>query len=317
MPEENKNSAEALKADDLCERRGLFGSELKAIRSERGLSVAEVAEKTRINSEFIVALESGNFELLPGRLFGRGFVAALVKHYSADKPSFVVTYDQLWTHDGIQQAISDSTKVRLHEKNNESVFSRWSARPNFRPGRLAVFILILIGFAGATYVGYKKGRQYFARVENDQANINVVPVHLDSKSEVDESASAHEVISAATQEKPAAATREESEDSPKAAGATPEAKKKDAAGMPGKQVLTITVIEPVKMKIESDEGKPAIKDFTEGVYSFNFESTADLLIYDAAAVRITFNGNPLGALGTKGRVRRIGFRSDAPNQKSF
>lgn len=319
MSDEKEKCSSAVKIDDLCERRSLFGSELKSLRSGRGLTIAEVAEKTRINPEFIEALESGKFEILPGRVFGRGFVSALMKHYSAVSIALVTAYDQLWTDDGIQNAISDSTKERLHEKSSESRFGRMTKGSRFRPVHIVITAIIFLVLAGGVLVGYKKGRHYFSRVMNKQAEITVVPVHLESKSDPESSSlSVLPSDQPATEEAvPAAGLPDQAVESSKVEEATPEAKKISAAGMPGKQVLTITVIDPVKVKIESDKGKPEIKDFAAGVYSFNFESTADLLIYDAAAVRISFNGNPLGPLGTKGRVRRIGFRSDGPVQKSF
>ncbi len=83
-------------AADLCERRVLFGVDLKTLRETQNLSTQEVAEKTRINIEYIEAMEKGDLERLPGRVFGRGFVAALLNNYSTEKGDYIDRYDALW-----------------------------------------------------------------------------------------------------------------------------------------------------------------------------------------------------------------------------
>lgn len=294
-------------AADLCERRVLFGVDLKTLRETQNLSTQEVAEKTRINIEYIEAMEKGDLERLPGRVFGRGFVAALLKNYSTAKGDYIDRYDALWENDGIHRSISDSTKRRLGSNSSQSVATYFSSKKGFRPLPVVLGLCLLVGLAGAVYLVSKKGGAYFSRFISSQ-----------KASETTSAVSAKEVTPPAVKKTedvsvaalPSAATVADEQEQPKETVT-------NHIVINGQQRLSITVLEPVKIKFESDNGKPVIKDFVEGTYDYSFETSADLLIYDAAAVKISFNGNPLGSLGNKGRIRRIGFRADAPDQKSF
>jgi hypothetical protein len=67
-----------------------------------------------------------------------------------------------------------------------------------------------------------------------------------------------------------------------------------------------------------DNGTWDTKNLDVGTYKYEFVDTAELLVFDASAVDIRFNGKSLGNLGTKGRVRRLSFaarRSDAEVSK--
>ncbi|HEY5593904.1 MAG TPA: RodZ domain-containing protein [Nitrospiria bacterium] len=51
-----------------------IGEYLKRIRAERGLSIQQVADKTRISPIYIQALEENRLDKFPGEVFARGFV---------------------------------------------------------------------------------------------------------------------------------------------------------------------------------------------------------------------------------------------------
>jgi len=75
----------------------------------------------------------------------------------------------------------------------------------------------------------------------------------------------------------------------------------------GEQVLELKVRETVKIRMAIDSTSPETNELKPDNYRFNFLSRAELLIFDAGAVEIAFNGRTLGALGGSGRVRRLTF----------
>jgi cytoskeletal protein RodZ len=301
-----ENTTTTVITADLCERRGLFGVDLKKMRESQNLTLQEVADKTRINIGYIESLEKGDFEHLPGRVFGRGFVAALLKHYSSAQSDFIVRYDDLWENDGIHNSISDSTKRRLGNNSSKSVTSYFSTKKGLRPLPVVIGFCLLIGLAGAAYVVSKKGGTYFSRFKSSEKSSQTSELKQKDAAPV----AATNAAEASVVVSPSVEKVENTEKAPKEA-------LKNRIVINGQQRLSITVLEPVKIKFESDSGKPVVKDFVEGTYDYSFETSADLLIYDAAAVKISFNGNQLGSLGNKGRIRRIGFRADGPESKSF
>jgi len=76
---------------------------------------------------------------------------------------------------------------------------------------------------------------------------------------------------------------------------------------PERQKLDVNVQASVKLRINLDGGAWDSKQLEPGSYTFEFDKTAQILVFDAAAVDVKFNGKPLGALGAKGRVRRLSF----------
>lgn len=283
MSRDDENQASDAKCLDLCERRRIFGSHLKTLREAKGLSVADVTEKTRISGEFVDSLETGSFENLPGRLFGRGYVAALLKIYDESSEAMLADFDQLWTNDGIRPSISDATKQRLAGKPGYPALVRERSAVVRKCVSLLVLVGVIVLVVGAAYFGYSKGKAHLSRFLKQGKN----------------------------------SAEEKSVEPSVDTGDGEMAVQHFVSKGDGDQILTVTVLEPVKIKTESDDEKAVLKDYEVGTYRFNFQESMDLLVYDAAAVSINFNGNQLGTLGTKGRVRRVGFRAKGPGQTAL
>jgi cytoskeletal protein RodZ len=74
------------------ERGMSFGEELRRERELRQISLREVAEATKINLRYLEALETNEFEHLPGGVFNRGFVRAYAQHIGVDPDAMVNAY---------------------------------------------------------------------------------------------------------------------------------------------------------------------------------------------------------------------------------
>lgn len=61
------------------------GEFFKQVREAKGLTLEEVASKTRIHPEFLKALEEGNFAKLPDQVFAKGFVRAYARSLGMDE----------------------------------------------------------------------------------------------------------------------------------------------------------------------------------------------------------------------------------------
>jgi cytoskeletal protein RodZ len=69
-----------------------FGEELRRERELRQITLREVSEATKINLRYLEALESNDFEHLPGGVFNRGFVRAYSQFIGIDPDSMVDAY---------------------------------------------------------------------------------------------------------------------------------------------------------------------------------------------------------------------------------
>jgi transcriptional regulator with XRE-family HTH domain len=69
-----------------------FGEEIRRERELREISLAEVAEATKINVRFLEAIERNDFSCLPGGLYNRGIVRAYCQFIGADSEAMVNAY---------------------------------------------------------------------------------------------------------------------------------------------------------------------------------------------------------------------------------
>lgn len=70
------------------------GEFFKQVRETKGLTVDEVASKTRIRADFIKALEDGNFARLPDQVFAKGFVRSYARSLGLDEDDAIQRFVQ-------------------------------------------------------------------------------------------------------------------------------------------------------------------------------------------------------------------------------
>jgi cytoskeleton protein RodZ len=72
-----------------------FGHILREARENKGLTLAEVQEKTRINSRFLAALEEGDYSRLPTPVHVRGFLRNYARFLGLDPLPLVERYERV------------------------------------------------------------------------------------------------------------------------------------------------------------------------------------------------------------------------------
>ena len=69
-----------------------FGEELKKEREIRGISLAEIADATKISKRFLDALERNDFAILPAPVFTRGFVREYARYLGLNAEEMLTRY---------------------------------------------------------------------------------------------------------------------------------------------------------------------------------------------------------------------------------
>ncbi len=105
-----------------------IGKELKEVREEKGISLEEIAEKTKIQPRFLRAIESGNWEDLPEEVYLRGFLKTYADALGLEGQEFVESYNRSRAQE-IPPAIPEEEEEE--EKNNQFL--------------LLIIIVVLIG----------------------------------------------------------------------------------------------------------------------------------------------------------------------------
>lgn len=69
-----------------------FGDQLRSARESQGISIAQAALETRILQRYIVALEEGDFQQLPGDVYARGFVRNYANYLGLPSEELIEAY---------------------------------------------------------------------------------------------------------------------------------------------------------------------------------------------------------------------------------
>jgi cytoskeleton protein RodZ len=72
-----------------------LGEKLRQAREERGISISEVAEQTRISPHYLASIENDDFRTLPGGIFNKGFVKSYAKYVGVDEQEALQDYSRL------------------------------------------------------------------------------------------------------------------------------------------------------------------------------------------------------------------------------
>jgi hypothetical protein len=72
-----------------------LGEKLRQAREERGFTLSEVAEQTRISSLYLESIENDDYRTLPGGIFNKGFVKSYAKFVGLNEQEALLDYSQL------------------------------------------------------------------------------------------------------------------------------------------------------------------------------------------------------------------------------
>jgi cytoskeletal protein RodZ len=101
-----------------------IGEFFKQVRETKGLTVDEVASKTRIRTDFVKALEDGNFAKLPDQVFARGFVRSYARSLGLDEDDAIHRFSQSAGAYYDKQVERERLKVRQAEEERKRQANR-------------------------------------------------------------------------------------------------------------------------------------------------------------------------------------------------
>lgn len=251
-------------------------------RNKRNLTLEEVASSTRISLPFLQLLEKGCFDGLPEEVFVRGFIRNLGKLYDFEAAEVLGLYDKVLERKQLMQtdkADEQRVKTKPMPLNNHLSKNKMLHMKAFKPIPLALLgIGVVTGLAITFFV-----------------------ISKDSKEEL--------VSKAKTVEVPEVPAKVEQE--------MIVYKKTDLGkdGKPlaektGEQVVDLKVISEVRIRVSKDGGSWVTESLAPDSYQYRFQNDLSLYLYDAGLVQVTFNGESMGALGQKGKAKRVAFKRD-------
>lgn len=124
-----------------------FGEELRKEREIRGISLAEIAEATKISKRFLGAIEKNDFESLPAPVFTRGFVREYARYLGLNAEDMVNRYAHYMDAEG-RIAEDDPLPMR----SSDHVPPGSTSRP--RPGRRWAIAALVVTAAVLAVAGW-------------------------------------------------------------------------------------------------------------------------------------------------------------------
>ncbi|HVF88633.1 MAG TPA: helix-turn-helix domain-containing protein [Blastocatellia bacterium] len=123
-----------------------LGEELKRRREERGITLGDISESTRIGTRFLKAIESDNYSILPGGIFTRSFIRAYAKQVGLNEEEAVSLYNQQVAPPGVEQGQQSQAVDQARARRSEPVvFHGAPTRANWPTLIIAGGIIIFIG----------------------------------------------------------------------------------------------------------------------------------------------------------------------------
>jgi cytoskeleton protein RodZ len=128
-----------------------LGEKLRRAREERGISISEVAEQTRISPLYLKSIEIDDYKPLPGGIFNKGFVRSYARYIGFDENEALADYAQLMA----ESALPTDLDQTIH--HSEVWTDDRTVRSTAPTVIFAVVILALLAGGIALLVRYLSG----------------------------------------------------------------------------------------------------------------------------------------------------------------
>jgi cytoskeleton protein RodZ len=112
------------------------GSYLQSVREELGVSIEEISEITKINARFLTAIETGDYSVLPGEAFCRGFIKSYSRYLGLDETEALARYDcdlqgRSFEPESFRRQLSEASQASQPTSNMDGL----DTVPSLRKGR--------------------------------------------------------------------------------------------------------------------------------------------------------------------------------------
>ena len=145
------------------ERNSAIGQELQQARLDKGLSLDDIQQSTKIQKRYLAAIESGQFDQLPGAFYERAFVRQYATAVGIDAVAFMQKYENEDAEKTPQPDLSAArvdadnvTRAGMHQ-NEETVADKTrSMMPKIIIGVVIVAIIAIIWAVVSSFAGSAK-----------------------------------------------------------------------------------------------------------------------------------------------------------------
>lgn len=292
--------------DNNTENMGTLGAYLKKTRELHGISIEELASSTKINISVLAALESDNFKKLPAPIFVKGFIRSYLKYLGVDPKEAILFYELL-----MSPTRKPDTKIDELSDRDGVKINKYKVKLSTRVVISALSVVIIVLSLVVYNLYTKTGKSNKEVVSGDQMVLKM--------SEQKPATVPAPVVAPANTPAPTPPVVAPAAPAPVAKPAPVVAQTPTPASAPAPattakpvvvftQKVTIRATADLWVKVKIDDGRPF--DFllrTGGVKKLEATKELKVLLGDASAATIEYNGESIKHLGEKGFMRSIVF----------
>ena len=146
-----------------------FGARLKQEREQRGISLDEISQSTKISTRLLHALEDEHFDQLPGGIFNKGFIRAYAHHLGLDEEQIVADYVAATAPPVPEKksavAPQPSAQVWPDPESDAAAGLPWEAFA-------VVLLLAALGFAGWGFYSREKHKEARPAAKHEESSLS-------------------------------------------------------------------------------------------------------------------------------------------------
>jgi cytoskeletal protein RodZ len=126
------------------------GKILKDARVDKGLTLDDLQQITKIQKRYLIAIEDENFDALPGTFYVKAFIRQYAETVGLD-PDIVLEdlAEKLGENNQVQEPKQPTSRAQLREKKTDDVESSLNKLVKYLP--TAIVVVIVIAIVGTIY----------------------------------------------------------------------------------------------------------------------------------------------------------------------
>ncbi|WP_270764783.1 helix-turn-helix domain-containing protein [Weissella confusa] len=175
------------------ERNSVIGQELQKARLDKGLSLDDIQQTTKIQKRYLAAIENGQFDQLPGVFYERAFVRQYANAVGLDVADFMKNHDI--TTETVEPDLSGArvdadnvTRAGMHKVEETAADKTRQMMPKILIGVAVIAIIAVIWAVVASFAGSAKQQsKNESSVSVTTSKVSSVSSSSESKSTTDES----------------------------------------------------------------------------------------------------------------------------------
>jgi cytoskeleton protein RodZ len=281
-----------------AETKESVGEFFRQVRETKGLTLDEVAIKTRIHPEYLKALEESNFAKLPEQVFAKGFVRSYARSLGLDEDDAMRRF-----------TVSAGTFYDKHEERERLRQQQVEDERKRKANRKAVIAAAAVAVLGLVLLlTREQGSVSVMRPEADASRAKTAR-EADRRARTETAPADH----AAKPQPAAPAVPAPAQPGKPASLPTPTTTSDPLAGLPfdgggaaeAGMVLALEASELSWVVVQTDDASPHEALLRPGDrLTWKAQEKFALTIGNAGGIRGELNGKPLAPFGPKGRVVR-------------